>query len=147
MAAEGTSTIGGKQYRWTSPTINDIMEFEQTTGLLLVDQRSFNSARGRAYLGELCLRKHHPEITAGIILGWPAADLVEIWEMISEAIPIFTVSPVAEPRSGTKRPPAPLPADTAGRQHESPEGTGASSTSSPSSISPDGSRAAPDRNA
>jgi len=106
MAAEGTTTIGGKQYRWTSPTIKDIMEFEQTTGLLLIDERSFNSARGRAYLGELCLRKHHPEITAGIILGWPAADLVEIWDMISEAIPIFTVSPAAEPRSGTKRPPA-----------------------------------------
>jgi len=141
MPSTGTIEIGGKQYRWTSPTIKDIMEFEQTTGLLLIDQRSFNSARGRAYLAELCLRKHHPEITAGIILGWPAADLLEIWDMISEAIPIFTVSP------GTKRPPAPPPADEKSGHDASAADTGPTPTSPRSSSSPAGSRAAPSESA
>lgn len=132
MASEGTASIGGKQYQWTSPTIKDIMGFEAATKLLLIDERCFNSARGRSYLAELCLRKHHPEITAGVILGWPAADLLEIWEMISEAIPIFTVS------RGPKSPPARQPADEAGGSDEAPAGNGQTSTSQPAPSSSGG---------
>ncbi len=93
MAASGTIEIGGNTYRWTSPTIGDIMAFEQETGMLLVDPQTCNSARGRAYLAEICLRPNHPDITAGEILTWPAEHLLQIWEMLVQAIPIFTSSP------------------------------------------------------
>lgn len=143
MASEGTITIGGKQYTWTSPTIADIVEFEGTTKLSLMDSATFNGARGRAYLAALCLKRHHPELTPGVILGWPAERLVQLWALIAQAIPIFSSGP---------RPPAEAPAtDEAagerGEEKQEGEATGPTSTSQPSRGSTDGSRAGPDESA
>jgi len=121
MASTGAITIGGQEYTWTSPTIADLMQFEATTKLLLVDPETTNSVRGRAYLAELCLRPAHPNITAGEILKWPAECYPELWDMIVQAIPIFTASP------GRSRPPAKGP-ELPGEENQ--VGTGQTPTSS-----------------
>ncbi len=142
MAASGTIEIGGVTYRWTSPTIGDIMAFEQETGMLLVDPQTCNSARGRAYLAEICLKPNHPDITAGQILKWPAEHLLPLWEMLREAIPIFTSSPERS------RPPAKTGEDEAGAdpsaEASAEAGTGPTPTSSPAPSSSDGAPARPE---
>ena len=134
MAATGTITIDGEEYTWTSPTLGGLMEFEQTTKLLLSDPDTTNSLRGRAYLAALCLREKQPKITPGVILGWPVSVYPELWTMIVEAIPIFTTSP------GRTRPPVIPPAEAGDEKDSTP-------TSEPSSGSPDGSPAEPETNA
>jgi len=88
MAASGIIELGGKQYRWESPTIQQLITFENLKGRL-IGTALIDSIDGIAYLAEICLRKNHPEMTAGIILGLPASEFITLRAMVLEAVPFW----------------------------------------------------------
>ena len=114
MAATGTVVIDGKEFTWSSPTFGALVEFEQQVGSL-IDVGIVNSAKGRRYLAYLCLHEKQPDLTLGMIDAWPADAFVEVWEMIMEAVPIFTRTGARRGRPGANRPPAEVPGSDAGR--------------------------------
>ena len=88
MAASGTITIGGKQYTWESITVDELEHFEATIGPV-TDPAVLNSIKARKYLAYLCLKKHHPDITVGIIGTWDNDDFTVVWGMVLKAVPFL----------------------------------------------------------
>jgi len=114
MAATGNVVIDGKEYAWRSPLFGALVEFEAQIGPL-IDAGITNSAKGRRYLAYLCLREDNPNLTLDMIDAWPADAFVALWEMVMEAVPIFTRTGARQGRSGANRPPAEGPDGDAGR--------------------------------
>lgn len=134
MPSTGAITIAGKTYAWTSPRLADLEEFEATIGPI-TDVEKVNSIKGRCYLAHLCLREKHPDLLPGVIRTWDNAVWGNLWEMITQAIPMFAAG-------GPQRPPANSVEQTGGgADNHSPI-----PISSPSSISLDGQPIAPARN-
>ena len=88
MAATGTIELGGKQYAWESPKIKQLVTFEKVKGRL-IGTGIIDTIDGVAYLAEACLRKNHPEMTAGIILDLPAQEFLNLRSMVLEAVPFW----------------------------------------------------------
>lgn len=88
MAATGTCDLNGETYTWESPTIGDLEHFEVTIGSL-TDPKVANSIKARVYLAYLSLKKHHPDISVGVIEKWDSADLFTLWNMVILAVPFF----------------------------------------------------------
>ena len=136
MPSTGTIDIGGKPYTWTSPTLEDLEEFEREVGSLN-DLDIINSVRARIYLAHLCLREQHPEMTLeGVGRQMRADDYERLWPMIKQAIPLWE----------DRRPPARAPAPDGGADPDAPNAS-RTDGSPTSSISLAGSRAAPDESA
>ncbi|OGO10477.1 MAG: hypothetical protein A2Z66_12865 [Chloroflexi bacterium RBG_13_66_10] len=132
----GTFTIDGRTLTWESPQLRDIEHFEAVVGPI-VDLRVVNSAKGRVHLALACFKKHHPDLTAGVIGSWPASAFARLWdEVIEAAIPLW---------ERPKVPPAlkKLAAAAGQESDETSEQGGPEASSetsaSPSSSSPDGS--------
>ena len=129
----GTIEINGKEYAWRSPRLMHLVEVENLVGPI-TDLKVVNSVRGRAYLAYECLRDDNPNITARIILDWPASTFSELWELIRKAVPIYGGAGASE--VGQPVPPA-LPAEEAGSrpdQQASPNGSSSPSSEGPAGI-------------
>lgn len=105
MAASGTVELGGKPYRWSSPLICDLEEYELACGPLLGD--SINTVKGRTHLAWLCLRREDPELTLKQVRELSAEDYLKFWPMVREAIPMWvgaeapSVPPAPESQPGS----------------------------------------------
>ncbi len=89
LPTAGKCTLNGQEYTWESPTLADLEEFEVTIGPV-TDPKVVNSIRGRYFLLSLCLRKHHPDLTPGIVRGWPNRVHVEAFEnVLVVAVPFW----------------------------------------------------------
>ncbi len=87
-ASSGTVTLNGKEYRWETPTLALLEEYENVVGPI-TDLKILNTVKARYYLVSILLRKHHPELTPGVVRGWPATVYIESWELIRKAIPLY----------------------------------------------------------
>ncbi|HUU54627.1 MAG TPA: hypothetical protein VMY87_06890 [Armatimonadota bacterium] len=101
-AISNTIPIDGKEYTWTSPTLEEIAQVEADLGGPLLIKA--NTIQGKIHLLTACLRENHPEVTPGLI-GKAArgTDLDAVWDVIKVAVPLWEL-PKAPPEAGTKQP-------------------------------------------
>jgi len=88
MPSTGTIEIDGKTYTWTSPTFADLEHFESMVGKIS-DADVLNSVKGRVWLAWLCLKRNHPDLTPKLIGDWSAVHWLDLWTMITDALPLW----------------------------------------------------------
>jgi len=83
MPKSGSIEIAGTTYAWDELTYANLEEFEAQVGDLVGPNSKLPSLKGLTYIAYLALRKQQPDLTWGVVRGWPPS---ETWEKLNELL-------------------------------------------------------------